>query len=110
MSCTVKKLLLKLLMKIKTYIFSLSLNQGGGDQVENTSVSGPGVMVEVKRIEVPATFDQLILTVLTTIGPPVSYTRTTSPNKITVVVPAKNGNFSQCIYIYEDFTKKVYFT
>lgn len=49
------------------------------------------MMVEVKRIEVPATFDQLILTVLTTIGPPVSYTRTTSPNKITVVVPAKNG-------------------
>ncbi|ROT80430.1 hypothetical protein C7M84_000825 [Penaeus vannamei] len=70
---------------------TITLLVGGGDQVENTSVSGPGVMVEVKRIEVPATFDQLILTVLTTIGPPVSYTRTTSPNKITVVVPAKNG-------------------
>ncbi|XP_069990405.1 transforming growth factor beta receptor type 3 [Penaeus vannamei] len=71
---------------------TITLLVGGGDQVENTSVSGPGVMVEVKRIEVPATFDQLILTVLTTIGPPVSYTRTTSPNKITVVVPAKNEN------------------
>lgn len=64
-------------------------------------MSGPGVMVEVKRVEVPATFDQLILTVLTTLGPPVSYTRTTSPNKITVIVPAKNGNFILLIICYE---------
>ncbi|KAK8741772.1 hypothetical protein OTU49_002394, partial [Cherax quadricarinatus] len=65
---------------------TITLLVGGGDQVENTSVSGPGVMVEVRRFDVPATFDQLILTVLTSVGPPVSYTRTTTPNKITITV------------------------
>ncbi|XP_064090402.1 transforming growth factor beta receptor type 3-like [Macrobrachium nipponense] len=69
---------------------TITLLVGGGDQVENTSVPGPGVIVEVRRLDVPATFDQLILTVLTNVGPPVSYTRTTSPNKITITVPPRN--------------------
>ncbi|XP_045596803.2 LOW QUALITY PROTEIN: transforming growth factor beta receptor type 3 [Procambarus clarkii] len=71
---------------------TITLLVGGGDQVENTSVSGPGVMVEVRRFDVPATFDQLILTVLTRVGPPVSYTRTTTPNKITITVLQKMEN------------------
>ncbi|XP_071519863.1 transforming growth factor beta receptor type 3-like [Panulirus ornatus] len=71
---------------------TITLLVGGGDQVENTSVSGPGVMVEVQTVDVPATFDQLVLTVLTSVGPPVSYTRTTSPNKITITVPQKIDN------------------
>ncbi|XP_042235640.1 transforming growth factor beta receptor type 3-like [Homarus americanus] len=69
---------------------TITLLVGGRDQVENTSVSGPGVVVKVERINVPASFDGLILTVLTSVGPPVSYTRTTSPNKITVTVLPKS--------------------
>ncbi|KAK7069639.1 hypothetical protein SK128_007606, partial [Halocaridina rubra] len=69
---------------------TITLLVGGRDQVENTSVPGPGIIVEVRRLDVPATFDQLILTVLTNVGPPVSYTRTKSPNKITITVPPRS--------------------
>ncbi|CAL4068043.1 unnamed protein product, partial [Meganyctiphanes norvegica] len=69
---------------------TITLLMGGEDQVENSSVSGPGVVLEVRRIEVPTPYDQMMISVLTTVGPPVSYTRTKSPNKITITVPPKD--------------------
>ncbi|CAL4251652.1 unnamed protein product, partial [Meganyctiphanes norvegica] len=69
---------------------TITLLMGGEDQVENSSVSGPGVVLEVKRNEVPTRFDQMMISVATTVGPPVSYTRTKTPNKITITVPPKN--------------------
>ncbi|XP_076064363.1 transforming growth factor beta receptor type 3-like [Oratosquilla oratoria] len=68
---------------------TITLLVGGGGQVENTSVSGTGLQVKVRKFEAPAMFDQLILKVLTNIGPPVSYTHTTNPNKISFKVPPK---------------------
>ena len=61
-------------------------------QVENTSVPS-GLSVHVKKMNLPASFDQLILNVLSTVGAPVSYTRTSSPSRITITVPNKISKF-----------------
>ncbi|KAK4329082.1 hypothetical protein Pmani_000541, partial [Petrolisthes manimaculis] len=67
----------------------------GSDQVENTSVSGAGaggdgargVKVEVRREDEPAGFEDLIMMVLRSEGPPVSYARIEAPTAITLTVP-----------------------
>ncbi|KAK8374016.1 hypothetical protein O3P69_012730 [Scylla paramamosain] len=49
---------------------TVTLLVGGEDQVENTSVPGGArVAVVVRREDLPVTLDQLLLTVLTSIGP-----------------------------------------
>lgn len=73
--------------------------QVGSDQVENTSVSGAraggeggrGVKVEVRREDEPAGFEDLIMMVLRSEGPPVSYARIEAPTAITLTVPPAPG-------------------
>lgn len=67
--------------------------------MENTSVSGAraggeggrGVKVEVRREDEPAGFEDLIMMVLRSEGPPVSYARIEAPTAITLTVPPAPG-------------------
>nr|QLM00227.1 transforming growth factor beta receptor 3 [Scylla paramamosain] len=72
---------------------TVTLLVGGEDQVENTSVPGGArVAVVVRREDLPVTFDQLLLTVLTSIGPPTSYTRANATTHLSLTVGAGTDN------------------
>lgn len=72
-------------------------DQVGDGQIENGSSAhygrhAAGVTVVTRTEKMPAPFDQFILSVLSKVGYPISYTNSSSPNKIIVTVPATNGN------------------